>query len=99
MYLKLFPQMLSSGSKHQGDGTDSESTLSAMLECVLSAIEKYIAKKRKKKPSETSGTPLELVHQHPVLVSTLALVLHQRPELVSARCVLCLLYTSDAADE
>lgn len=88
MYLELFLQMLSSGSKHQGDGTDSESTLSAILECTLSAIEMFIAKKRKKKPSATSGSPLEVVHQHPVLVSTLALVLHQRPELVSARCVL-----------
>ena len=81
----LFFQLLSSSSKHHGDGTDSEkSSLSVLLEHTVAAMEKFM-RKRKKPVTTDSTTPLEVVHEHPVLISTLALLLHQNPQLVSAR--------------
>ena len=78
--------MLSSGLKHQGDSTGSQkSHLSVLLEHTVAAIERFVARKRKKKPSAASTASLQVAQEHPVLVSTLALLLHHRPQLVSKR--------------
>ena len=55
----------------------------------MTAIEKFLARKRKKlKPSAATSyntAPLEVVNEHPVLMSTLALLLHNNPQLISER--------------
>ena len=49
----------------------------------MDAMEKFVARiKRKKK---TSSVPLEVVQEHPILVSTLALLLLHSPQLISTR--------------
>ena len=78
-------QLASSGPKYQTGDTGSH--LSSLLEHVVAAMEKFIARKRKKKPSTDDTAPLEVVLEHPVLVSTLALLLHHNPQLVSTRYV------------
>ena len=88
-------QLLSvSSSKHQRDSTGSkeeESHVFGLLEHTMTAIEKFLARKRKKlKPSAATScntAPLEVVNEHPVLMSTLALLLHNNPQLISERYI------------
>lgn len=78
--------LLESGSKHQGDSTSSEdSHLAALLEHTVAAVEKLLARKRRKKPSAANIAPLEVIREHPVLISALALLLHHSPQLASER--------------
>ena len=69
----------------------------------MAAIEKFlVTRKRKNKPLAANTAPLEVIHEHPVLVSTLALLLRHCPQLVSERytmkwmllyfIVLCIIY-------
>ena len=92
-----FQQLLATG---HGGSTDSEGShlSAAVLEHTVAAIEKFITRKRRKKPTSPNSAPLEVVQEHPVLVSTLLLLLHCSPELVTARysyvgvvclCILC----------
>ena len=91
-------QLLSaSSSKHQEGGTGSEySHFAALLEHTVVAIEKLLARKRKKKPLAASTAPLEVIHEHPVLISALALLLHHSPQLASERySTWCCFFVSD----
>ena len=64
--------------------------MSVLLEHTVTTIEKLLARKRKKKPSAANTASLEVVHEHPILVSTLALLLHHSPQLLSERYrILC----------
>ena len=88
-------QLLSvSSSKHQRDSTGSdeeESHVFVLLEHTMTAIEKFLTRKRKKlKPSTATScntAPLEVINEHPVLMSTLALLLHSNPQLFSERYI------------
>ena len=70
-------------SECHGDKADSK--MADLLEHTVTAIEKFIARKKRKKQLSSAIAPLEVVQEHPTLVSTLALLLHHRPGLVSAR--------------
>ena len=83
--LRRHLQLLSSSSKSHGTDSGSESEVypSLLLEHIVDTIEKLVAKKKRKKMS--SSISLEVVQEHPVLVSTLALLLLHSPQLVSTR--------------
>ena len=51
----------------------------------MAAVEKLLARKRRKKPSAANIAPLEVIHEHPALISALALLLHHSPQLASER--------------
>ena len=88
-------QLLSvASSKRQRDSAASEEEelhVSVLLEHTMAAVEKFLPRKRKKlKPSSATScntAPLEVIHEHPVLMSTLALLLHNNPQLVSERYI------------